>query len=106
MQGKKLYRTTVTDKKIAGVCGGIARYFNIDPTVVRVLALITLLLGSLGFWVYIIMWIFVPTEEEYLQQSGQQPPYGPGPDPNMNGQYQQYNGQFDGTYEQTNQNNR
>ncbi len=34
MEGKKLYKSS-TDKKIAGVCGGIAEYFNIDPTLVR-----------------------------------------------------------------------
>lgn len=56
---KRLYRST-TDKMIAGVCGGIAEYFNIDPTIVRVIAVVLLLAGSAGFWAYIILWIVVP----------------------------------------------
>lgn len=57
---KKLYRST-TDKKIAGVCGGLAEYFNLDPTLVRVGALVLLLPGWLpGFIPYVILWIAVP----------------------------------------------
>jgi phage shock protein PspC (stress-responsive transcriptional regulator) len=58
---KKLYRSK-TDRKIWGVCGGLARYFNVDPTIVRVVAVASLFVGTLGFWVYIIMAIAVPTE--------------------------------------------
>lgn len=57
---KRLYRST-TDRKIAGVCGGIAEYFNIDPVIIRIIALILLLPGGLpGFLPYIILWILVP----------------------------------------------
>jgi phage shock protein C len=45
-----------------GVCGGLARYFNMDPTIVRVIAVASLLVGSMGFWIYIIMAIVVPKE--------------------------------------------
>ncbi len=45
---KKFYLSS-TDKKIAGVCGGIAEYFNIDPLIVRVLFLVFAICGSLGF---------------------------------------------------------
>ena len=58
---KKLYRLR-SDRKIWGVAGGLAKYFNIDPTIVRVLFIISLLIGSLGFWTYIIMAIVVPVE--------------------------------------------
>ena len=58
---KKLYRTK-TDRKIWGVCGGLAKYFNIDPTIVRVVAVASILVGSLGIWIYIIMAIVVPVE--------------------------------------------
>jgi phage shock protein PspC (stress-responsive transcriptional regulator) len=58
---KKLYRTR-TDRKIWGVCGGLAKYFDIDPTIVRVVAVASLLCGSLGFWIYIIMALIVPVE--------------------------------------------
>lgn len=50
---------------IAGVCGGIAQYFNIDPVIVRVIAVILLLPGGLpGLVPYIILWIVVPLEPE------------------------------------------
>ena len=58
MPTKKLYRS-VTDKKIAGVCGGMAEYFDIDPTIIRLVCLICLL-GGVGFLAYIIAWIIVP----------------------------------------------
>lgn len=57
---KRLYRST-TDRMIAGVCGGIAEYFGIDPVIVRLIAVLLLLPGGLpGFLPYIIMWILVP----------------------------------------------
>lgn len=57
---KKLYRST-TDKKIAGVCGGLAEYTDVDPTVWRLLfVLLTLMGGFPGIILYIIMCIVVP----------------------------------------------
>lgn len=57
---KRLYRSS-TDSKIAGVCGGIAEYFNIDPTIIRVIFVLLLLPGGLpGFIPYVILWIVVP----------------------------------------------
>jgi len=57
---KRLYRST-KDKMIAGVCGGIAEYFDIDPVIVRVVFVILLLPGGLpGLLPYIILWIIVP----------------------------------------------
>ena len=50
---KKLYRST-TDKKIAGVCGGFAQYFDVDPTLVRVLLVLFCLLGGSGVLFYLI----------------------------------------------------
>lgn len=44
---------------IAGVCGGVANYFDIDPTVVRILWVIFCLAGGSGVLVYIIMWILM-----------------------------------------------
>ena len=58
---RKFYRSR-TDRKLWGVCGGIAAYFNIDPTLVRIVAVASLFCGTLGFWVYIIMALVVPTE--------------------------------------------
>jgi phage shock protein PspC (stress-responsive transcriptional regulator) len=64
MAGKKLYRSK-NNRMIAGICGGIGEYFNIDPTLVRVLwVLLTLIsLGVVGIIAYIIMWIIVPLEK-------------------------------------------
>ena len=53
MEGKKLYKSS-TDKKIAGVCGGIAEYFNIDSTLVRLAWVVFCLLGGSGVLAYII----------------------------------------------------
>lgn len=62
---KKLYRST-TDKKIAGVCGGIAQYLNIDSTVVRVVFILLLLPGGLpGLVPYLVLWIVMPEEPEH-----------------------------------------
>ena len=57
----KLYRSR-KDRKIWGVCGGLANYFDIDPTIVRIVAVASLFVGSLGFWVYIVMALVVPNE--------------------------------------------
>jgi len=59
--GKRLYRSR-TDRVIAGVCGGIARYFNTDPTLIRLLFVLGLFLIGGTFWAYIIMMIVIPEE--------------------------------------------
>lgn len=58
---KRLTRST-TDRRIAGVCGGLAKYLNIDPTVVRIIFLVALICGSIGFWAYLIVWIAAPED--------------------------------------------
>ncbi len=61
---KKLYLSE-TDKKIAGVCGGLAEYFNIDSTVVRILwVLLSIFFGS-GIIAYLIAWLLIPKEPSY-----------------------------------------
>ncbi len=49
-----------TDKKIAGVCAGLADYFDIDPTIVRVVWLLAVLCAGTGLLLYIILWIVLP----------------------------------------------
>jgi len=61
----RLYRSR-TDRMIAGVCGGIAHYFNIDATVVRLFAVLGLVLMGGTFWAYIIMMLIIPEEPEVL----------------------------------------
>lgn len=56
---RKLYRSYV-DKKIGGVCGGLAEYFDIDPVLIRALFIITTISYGIGFIAYITLWIIVP----------------------------------------------
>lgn len=60
---KKRFTLSATDKKIAGVCGGLAEYFNIDPIIVRVFFVVLLLGGSFGFWAYILLWALTPKND-------------------------------------------
>jgi phage shock protein C len=61
MSPKKLYRST-TDKVIAGVCGGLGKYFDIDPVVVRIVFILFGLAGGSALLLYIILWVLVPEE--------------------------------------------
>ena len=64
MSNNRLYRS-LTDKKIAGVCGGLGDYFKIDPTIVRIIFILLLLPGGLpGFIPYVILWIVVPVRND------------------------------------------
>jgi phage shock protein C len=56
---RKLYRSE-TQRMIAGVCGGLAEYFNVDATLIRVLFLILAVFGGSGLVIYLVMWIIVP----------------------------------------------
>ena len=57
---KRLTRSR--DKKIAGVCGGVATYMDIDPTIVRILFLIVAFAGGAAILAYLIIWIVTPEE--------------------------------------------
>ncbi len=59
MSNKKLYRSRV-DCKIGGVCAGLAEYFNIDATIVRIIAILLIFADGVGFIGYLIAWIVVP----------------------------------------------
>lgn len=59
---KKLARIG-SEKKIAGICAGLARHFGMNVSMVRIIyVLLTLLTGSLLFWLYIILWLVVSQE--------------------------------------------
>ena len=61
---KRLYRAAV-DRKICGVCGGIAAYFNIDSTLVRLALVVLAIFGvTSGIWLYILAAIVMPDEPE------------------------------------------
>ena len=61
-EGKKLYRSK-TEKKIFGVCGGLAEYFDVDVTVIRILFLVGLLIGGGGLLAYLICALVMPEQK-------------------------------------------
>ena len=58
---RKLTRST-TDRRIAGVCGGLANYLTVDPVVLRIIFLISLVFGGLGLWAYQVIWLIAPED--------------------------------------------
>ncbi len=58
---KRLYRSR-SDRMIWGVCGGLAKYFDIDPTIVRIIAVLLVFTNGVGILAYIILAIVVPLE--------------------------------------------
>ena len=58
---RRLYRSR-TDRKIAGICGGLANYFTIDPVIVRLAWVLLFFLGGSGIFLYIVAWIIIPLE--------------------------------------------
>jgi phage shock protein C len=60
LEKKKLYRSR--DRMLGGVCGGVADYFGIDKSLVRIIFAALILAGTVGFWLYLLMWIIIPSE--------------------------------------------
>jgi phage shock protein C len=58
---RKLYRSR-TNRQVAGVCGGLAQYFNLDATLIRILFVVLAVLGGSGIVLYLAIWIIVPNE--------------------------------------------
>jgi phage shock protein C len=56
---KKLYRSR-TNSMIAGVCGGLGEYLNVDPTILRVVAVLLIFADGIGLLAYIVGWIIIP----------------------------------------------
>ena len=65
---KRLYRSR-TDRKIAGVCGGLAGYLGIDPVIPRLVWIVFALAAGMGVLAYIICWLVVPQEPEAVKTS-------------------------------------
>lgn len=70
MSYKKLKRSN-TNNVMAGVCGGLGEYFDIDPIIFRIIFVILFFIGGGGAIIYLILWIFIPRDTVYYQ---------PGPD--------------------------
>lgn len=64
MTDKKMYRTEGPDAKLFGVCGGIAEYFGIDPTIIRLATLVLLIPGGMSFWVYVVAALVMPKKSD------------------------------------------
>ncbi len=56
---KRIYRSR-KNKMIAGVCGGFGEYLNVDPTWIRLIAVLLVLADGIGILLYIIAWIIIP----------------------------------------------
>lgn len=61
---KKLYRTEHGAAMLCGVCGGIAEYFNIDPSIVRLVWAALVIMGGTGILLYIIAAIILPRKSQ------------------------------------------
>ncbi len=73
---KKLYRSE-SDQVIAGVAGGLAEYFDIDSTLIRIAIAFLFMVGGSGILAYILLWIVVPSEstlksKDYIQANAQE----------------------------------
>ena len=64
METKKRLHLSTEDKKIAGVCGGVAEYFNIDPVVVRVIWGVAALTWGVGIILYLVCAFVFPNKSE------------------------------------------
>ncbi|MEG0789349.1 MAG: PspC domain-containing protein [Alistipes sp.] len=67
MAKNQLFRSS-DNSVIAGVCGGVAAFFGLDVSLVRIVTLILILFGGLSLWVYILLWVIIPRASENLNQ--------------------------------------
>ena len=67
---KRLYLSR-RENSIAGVCGGIAEWLEIDPTIVRLIFVALAVAGGPGLLIYIVLWIVIPEEPEFIETSAE-----------------------------------
>lgn len=67
MDNKKLYRSE-TDRQVAGVCAGIAEYFGVDVSLVRLGFVLGTVLGGPGVMLYVVLWVVLPEESQVFYQ--------------------------------------
>jgi len=60
---KRLYRNK-SDVMIAGVCSGLGKYLDLDPTAIRLAFVLLLFIGLGGLWIYLVLWIIMPLDPE------------------------------------------
>ena len=64
---KRLYRSR-KEKILGGVCGGIAEYLDVDPTIVRLMWVLLTLMGGAGVILYLISWLIIPMEPKTVRE--------------------------------------
>jgi phage shock protein C len=64
---KKLYRSK-ENKLIGGVCGGLGEYFDVDPTIIRLLWVIVILMGGSGILIYLVLWVVIPEKKDNISK--------------------------------------
>lgn len=90
MEPKRLYRSQ-TDRKFAGVAGGLAEYFVMDPLLIRLAFVVLTLAGGGGVLIYIILWIVTPENPVRIHiQPGQQTQSPPASEPSANNSGESY----------------
>ncbi len=67
-KSKKIYRSE-KDRMLAGVAGGLGEYFEVDPTVIRIILVLLTLFGGSGILIYIVLWILMPSESDVNKTS-------------------------------------
>ncbi len=72
MESKRLYRS-LTDRKFAGVAGGLAEYFVMDPLLIRLAFVVLTFAGGGGFLIYLVLWIVTPESPYRVRPSVNQP---------------------------------
>ncbi len=65
---KKLYRSE-TNRWLLGICGGLGEYFDVDPTLIRVLFIVFALVFGGGLLLYLILWIIIPMKPPEIETS-------------------------------------
>lgn len=65
MEVKRIYRSK-DESVIAGICGGIAEYFAVDPVLIRLIWLALIFFGTMGVFLYILAWIIIPLKKEVI----------------------------------------
>lgn len=87
MEPKRLYRS-LTDRKIAGVAGGLAEYFDTDPLLIRLAFVVLALAGGGGVLIYFILWVITPEKpvsyEQFTSNPGSFSSANPGSDSSSN----------------------
>jgi phage shock protein C len=78
MESKRLYRSQ-TDRKFAGVAGGLGEYFLMDPLLIRLIFVILALAGGGGVLIYVVLWIVTPENPVSIRPVIDQPAHDPQP---------------------------